>query len=383
MAHVRHTLGGHVSETPPLNVAMLFSWDTGDVSRTSLGRYAQWIRESLARDVRFQHLWGTHFNFPQVLRRRYPGQAEYRSLPRKWNGSADLVHAIDAWQAVHWKRFTQPYVVTVHDLIPRVVLRTRGGPANWLGMWQFERSMRATRHAAHVLTPSEFTRAELIQGVGLDPDRVTTAHVIVPGHFRMAPEDFPATVALPDGPTILSVGTTLEYKNLSLLLAALGEPELKGVHLLRVGAPFTRAQQSLIGRLGLADRIVTFGSVTEELMLELLWRATVLAQPSLTEGFGMPVAEAMACGLPVVISNGGALPEVAADAGVVVPLRSFEPHVVNPDDAKAFARALAEVIEDRAKRDGMRARGLERVKAFRPEVVGPKVLEVYRKVAGR
>lgn len=362
---------------------MLFSWDTGDVSRTSLGRYAQWIREALATDVEFQHLWGTHFNFPQVLRRRYPGQGDYRALPRRWPGSADLVHAIDAWQAVHWKRFTQPYVVTVHDLIPRVVLRTRGGPTNWLGMWQFERSMRATRQAAHVLTPSEFTRGELIEGVGLDPDRVTAAHVIVPHHFHPAPEHLPATVTLPDGPTILSVGTVLEYKNLTLLLAALAEPELRGVHLLRVGAPFDAKQRALIGRLGIADRIVELGSIPEERMLEVLWRSTVLAQPSLTEGFGMPVAEALACGLPVVVSNGGSLPEVAGDAGVVVPLRSFEPHVVNPDDAKAFARALVEVIEDDAKRDQMRARGLERVKAFRPEVVGPKVLAVYRKVAGR
>ena len=365
-----------------LRVAMLFSWDTGDVERTSLGRYAMWIQQALRGEAEFERIWGTHFNMPEVVRRRYPGQGEYRALPRRWDGTADVVHAIDAWQAVHWKRFRQPYIVTVHDLIPRAVLRKRGGPTNWLGMWQFERSMRAVRHAAHLLTPSQFTRTELLHGVGVQPERVAAIPVIVPHHFQPAPQDLPQTLQLPSGPTILSLGTPLEYKNLTLLLAALAEPELTGVHLVRVGRFFAEHER-LIRRLGLNDRIVRLGNLPEERMLEAMWRCTVLAQPSLTEGFGMPVAEAMACGLPAVVSNGGSLPEVVGDAGVVVPLRSFEPHVVNPDDAKDFARALAEVIEDDTKRAELRARGFERVKAFRPEVVGPQVLDVYRKVAGR
>lgn len=361
---------------------MLFSWDRGDASRTSLGRYALWIQAALSADVTFQEIRGTHFNFPEQIRSRFPGQSTYHSLPRKWAGTTDLVHAIDAWQAVHWKRFTQPFIVTVHDLIPRAVLRTRGGPNNWLGMWQFKRSMQATRHATHVLTPSEFTRRELIEGVGIPPERVTAAHVIVPHHFRPAPAGMQPSIALPPGPTILSIGTPLEYKNIPLLLTALAEPELAGARLVRVGS-FIKGQEELIRKLGLNDRILRTGSLSEERMVELMWRCTVLAQPSLTEGFGMPAAEAMACGLPVVASNGGSLPEVVADAGVVVPLSAFEPNVVVPEDARALARALAEVISDPQKREGMRARGFERAKAFRPDVIGPKVLNVYRQVAGR
>jgi len=339
---------------------MLFNWDRADISRTSLGRYGLWIQAALADDVVFQRIHGTHFNFPEVMRRRFPGQSRYRSLPRKWPGETDFVHAIDAFQAVHWKRFRQPYVVTVHDLIPRAVLRTRGGPTNWLGMLQFERSMRATRHATHVLTPSEFTRRELIEGVDIPPERVTAAHVIVPHHFRAAPTPLPENVELPTGPTILSIGTPLEYKNIPLLLTAMAEPELAGARLVRVGR-FFKSHEELIARLHLNDRILRLGSLREEQMLELMWRCSVLAQPSLTEGFGMPAAEAMACGLPVVASNGGSLPEVVGNAGVIVPLSTFEPTVVVPEDA----------------------RGFERAQSFRPEVIGPKVLAVYRQVAGR
>lgn len=360
---------------------MLFSWYQGDLERMSLGRYALWIQRALEGQATFEQLDGTHFNLPGMLRRRIPGQADYRELPPHWEGTADLVHAIDVWQAVHHSRFDQPFMVTVHDLIPRVVLRMRRGPRNWLGVWQFERSLRAARKAAHILTPSEFTRDELI-AAGFAPERITAAPVMLPHHFAAPPEQVAETLTLPPGPLILSVGTTQEYKNVPLALSALAEPELRRATLVRVGG-LTTAHRRLAARLGVEARIHEVGSVTEQQLLELYWRCTVLAQPSLTEGFGMPVAEAMACGLPSVISNGGALPEVGGDAAVVVPLSSFEPHVVARDDVRALAAALARVINDEGERERLRAAGFERVKAFRPEVVGPQVLRVYREVAGR
>lgn len=370
-----------MSADSPLHVAMLFSWFQGDLERISLGRYAIWIQRALAGEATFERLDGTHFNLPGPLRRRVPGQGAYRELPARWDGTADIVHAIDTWQAVHYSRFEQPFVVTVHDLIPRVVLRIRRGPRNWLGMWQFERSLRAAQKAAHILTPSEFTRDELI-GIGFAPESITAAPVMLPHHFAAPPERVPETLTLPPGPLILSVGTTQEYKHLPLTISALAEPELRRATLVRVGG-LTGAHRRLAARLGVEGRIHELGSVTEEQLLELYWRSTVLAQPSLTEGFGMPVAEALACGLPTVISNGGALPEVGGDAAVVVPFSSFEPNVIVRDDVRAFAGALARVIDDDAQRERLRAAGYERVQAFRPEVVGPQVLKVYRDVAGR
>ncbi len=367
-----------------MKVAFLMPWFRGDWSRVSIGRYALGIRHALEPDTSFSEILGTHYNLPTAFRRRIPGEAEYRALPRSWQGQADVIHSIDTWQTIHRPRFAgYPFVATIHDAIPRLTIKRRGLRSAGQ-LHTFWRGYRSAEKATKVITPSEATRSELLGLLSIDPARVTAIPVIVPNHFRPpSAGELQSTVDLPPRPVILSVGTAETYKNLPLLIQALAEPALSGVSVVRVGPRLKPKQAELAERLEVAQRIVELGSVSEEALLELMWRATVLAQPSITEGFGMPVAEAMACGLPVVVSNGGALPEVVGDAGKVVPLSSFEPNVVVPEDARAFARALAEVIEDGEQREAMAQRGVLRVREFRADVVGPRVLAVYRDAVSR
>ncbi|MGC9082856.1 MAG: glycosyltransferase family 4 protein, partial [Anaerolineae bacterium] len=124
--------------------------------------------------------------------------------------------------------------------------------------------------------------------------------------------------------------------------------------------------------LGLEDRVRFTGYVPDEDLPALYSAADLFAFPSLYEGFGLPVLEAMACGVPVVCSNTSSLPEVVGEAGIMV-----EPHNVH-----ALARAMGRVLTDEALRASLRARGLERAQRFTWEEAAKRTVEVYRQVLG-
>jgi glycosyltransferase involved in cell wall biosynthesis len=154
-----------------------------------------------------------------------------------------------------------------------------------------------------------------------------------------------------------------------LLIRVMAQPGLREAMLIRAGR-LTEQQRALATDLGVAERIVYAGGVSDEVLTALYSTADVLAQPSRAEGFGLPVIEAMACALPVVVSDGGALPEVAGDAGIVVPLGSEAA-------VERFAEALEALIVDTALRERVRQQGLARASLFRPERVVPQILSVY------
>jgi glycosyltransferase involved in cell wall biosynthesis len=117
--------------------------------------------------------------------------------------------------------------------------------------------------------------------------------------------------------------------------------------------------------------VVKIGHVPNEVLAALYRRANAFVFPSLAEGFGLPVAEAMACGAPVVASRISSLPEVCGEAGLLV----------DPEDADDIAAAIARMLKDQGLRRRLRDRGLERVRAFSPEAVVPRLFEVYRRAA--
>lgn len=339
----------------------------------SMTRYTAGLATVLSPGSDVEVTSAAHVNMPAPFRGRFERYSGFDSLPYRWKKPADLVHFTDPYVAIHQGRFKVPRVVTVHDLITLDYVP-------WYpfaqGVWRgiFVRSLRAIQKAEGVVTPSEFTRQQLIERTPLDPARIQAVPVLVPDDI--SPPDPNGTDRL-EG-TILSIGTVARYKNLPLLLHALAQPELRAARLTRVGQPLPTQMQLLAERLGVADRIEFRGIVSDAELLKLLRSATVLAQPSLTEGFGMPVAEAMAAGLPVVTSNGGALPEVVAGGGRVVPFRqlSFHPKT-DLDDAREFALALAEVLDDSALRTSMRAAGLLESERFRAPAVREKLLVAY------
>ena len=243
----------------------------------------------------------------------------------------------------------RPLVVTVHDLVflrqpehltPRGVAFHRRG----LGI--------ARREAAAVIVPTEFGKADLV-AEGFASDRVHVAHhgVDLPG-----PEDQRSTAAVLEwlgihGPFVLFVGTLEPRKGVTDLLEAharlrASRPDLGLV----LAGPPGWGEAPDVARPG----VIATGAVGDA-ELDVLYRsATVLALPSQYEGFGLPVIEAMARSCPVVVSDAACLPEVAGDAGIVVPV----------GDVDLLAEALASVLDDEVNRADLATRSIERAAAF-------------------
>ena len=312
------------------------------------------------------------FNPPSIvrgLRTLWTRQPEIRAALR---GEFDLIHLTDQALAHHVHRFRPhaPVVVTCHDLMPFTLPGYYHGRLEGIVKRAFlRRPIGALKHADSVIAVSNYTARDIADLRAAPPERVHVIPNMVRGVFRpMARAEAEADLArrgitLPPGPRVLSVGHAGGYKNLPLLLRALAEPPLLDANLVRVGA-LRPGQQSLARSLGITDRIAFLHGLDDEAMVSLFNACDVLAQPSLAEGFGLPVAEAFACGLPAVVSDGGALAEVAGDAATVVPLA---------DVPAAFAAALAGSFGQERRSE----RATERAADFSSATITPQLIELY------
>jgi glycosyltransferase involved in cell wall biosynthesis len=172
---------------------------------------------------------------------------------------------------------------------------------------------------------------------------------------------------------ILHVGHCQPRKNVERLLTALELLNRQRVafHFIQVGGVFTPAQRRLLESSGLEHHVRQVSRVSEEDLVRLYNVADVFVLPSLYEGFGLPVLEAMACGTPVVAANAASLPEVVGDAGLLVDPRSPE----------AIAKAIAQVLGDPALASDLRERGLRRAREFTWERTAEQTMHVYTNIA--
>src|SRR4051812_25929328 len=226
---------------------------------------------------------------------------------------------------------------------------------------QIAASTRASVAAAsRVITPSRAARQQVIETYGIAPDCVHAVHHGVDHDlFRPGLEGGRELVG---GRYVLTVAVIHPRKNLSALgraIARLGEGHTEAM-LAIVGNPARdRADPSVLERELEADlavlgqRVVRFRNVDDRTLAVLMAEADAFCLPSLFEGFGLPALEAMASGVPVIVSNRGALPEVVGEGGLIV----------EPDEA-AIADALARVLGDRELAEALRAAASERARQF-------------------
>lgn len=279
-----------------------------------------------------------------------------------------------------------PLVVTLHDLFALTHPREFRG---WHRAYTQATLPALARRAARVICVSDATRADAIERLGLNPAVVC----VVPNgvHPRFAPQAaddavraaLRARYALPSQ-FVLTVGALEPRKNVARLVAALlraaerpGGEELCLVH---VGPPGWRNVEiaSAVRRASNArtpgghPRARMLGLVSDDDLAALYRAATFVAYPSLREGFGLPVAEALASGAAVLTSRGGALEEVAGDAA----------HLVPPEDDDALADALWHLWTDGDARAALASRGPARAARWRWDAVARATVAVYREVAG-
>jgi glycosyltransferase involved in cell wall biosynthesis len=221
----------------------------------------------------------------------------------------------------------------------------------------------AVRRADAILADSESTRRDLVELLQVEPERITVVYPGVEPHFCPGGDDaaVPATLARYGirRPYLLGVGTLQPRKNFCLLIRAYHalRQQRRIPHQLVIaggrGWLFDEIHDT-IRTLYLEEQVQLTGFVADGDLPALYRGADVFAFPSLYEGFGIPVLEAMACGTPVVTSTASSLPEAAGEAALLV----------DPNDVDALTEALWRVIEDSALRNALCARGFEQVKRF-------------------
>jgi len=232
----------------------------------------------------------------------------------------------------------------------------------------------AARRANGIIAVSDATKRDIVEQLQVDPDRVAVTPLGVDERFTPASSDRIAEVRARydlQEPFVLFVGTLEPRKNLPALLRAFARIQHDIPHRLALaGAIGWRSQefQDAVEAAKLGDRLRLIGFVDERDLPALYSAADLFAFPSLYEGFGLPVLEAMACGTPVVTGNVSSLPEVAGDAALLV-----DPH----DDA-ALGKAMLRALTDQPERARLTAAGFERAAHFTWRATARSTVAAYR-----
>ena len=292
----------------------------------------------------------------RLVERGWPGPEllfELAGLPLKARG-ADVLHVPNCFLP---PRRPCPGVVTIHDLAfedhPEDFARRTA--------WKYRTlTPRAARSAERVITPSAFTRDDVVARYGVDPDKI-----------RVIPEA--PTLAIgseqpPAGPYLLAVGDLRKKKNFARLAQAFRTLHAEGLPHRLVIAGIDSGESAAIRAAAGGAPVELPGYVPDSRLDALMRGADLLVHPSLYEGFGLVLVEAMARGVPLAVADATALPETAGDAAVLF----------DPLDVDAIAAAIRRALGDRER---LIAAGRARVSELSWERAAKATADVYREAA--
>ena len=293
-------------------------------------------------------------------------------IPSFLSPRIDVYH--DACCALQGTPARSARILTVHDISPLVVPET----CHDLTKKLFEANIRtALAGSSAVIVPSENTRNDLIKHLKVGASKISVI-------YEGAEEEFTPRTKYQIGliksrysikrPYVFFFGTLDERKNISRLLEAYAKLKYESPPDLVIAGEVKWLKEPLaktIKRLGIENSVKYLGYVPRKDLPPLLSGAELLIWPSLYEGFGLPVLEAMSCGTPVVSSDVSSIPEICGDAGILV----------DPYDTDRIADAVKKVLSSIELQTALSQKGLERAKRFSLKNMAAKTLELYRKVA--
>ncbi|MGV8900568.1 MAG: glycosyltransferase family 4 protein [Burkholderiaceae bacterium] len=290
------------------------------------------------------------------------------------NTGSDIFHCTD-YQVV---RMACPVVATVHDAVPLMHPEWVSPRLRSLKNWV---QKRAVAKADHVIALSQFSVAELVQYFGIDARQISVVHAGVSASWLEKPSE-PAVAATIEANNLqpgyfLFVGTLQPRKNVERILEAyLALPqatrrERQLVIVGRVGWQCEELVRRITAAIQHGERVVWLQDLRGEQALRHIYAAAgTLVFPSLYEGFGIPVAEAFACGVPVITSNVTSLPEVSQGAALEL----------NPLDVGAISEAMQHMVRDEALRARCIAAGYQRALDLSWQQCAARTAAVYRQV---
>jgi glycosyltransferase involved in cell wall biosynthesis len=271
-------------------------------------------------------------------------------------------------------------IVTIHDCIHLMFpqyLPNRLAPFYARGfMWT------ATRKASRILTVSEASKRDILRFFDVAPEKVQVIYNAIDERFLTAPDEATTERVRQryqlDHPFVLYVGNIKPHKNIERVIDAFGRARPggpAGLKLVIIGDEVSKypSLRQMVHRHKLDKHVRFLGFQPQETLASFYRLASVFVFPSLYEGFGLPLLEAMACGTPVMTSNVSSMPEVASDAALLV----------DPYDVDALARGIARLLSDQALRDTLVARGFTRARQFSWAESVAAIHEAYMDVLGR
>jgi glycosyltransferase involved in cell wall biosynthesis len=261
-----------------------------------------------------------------------------------------------------------PQVVTVHDMIHERFQEFYNDPLDDVARQQ---KKHCVEQADAIICDSEATRQDVESWYGIQAGKMYVIPIGYKDVFRLLKPDERNYPGIPETPFLLYVGSRIHYKNFIGFIEEYSHwRSSKDVQLVVVGARWSPDEIQLLERLGIKDRIQLENHIDDETLCKLYNQALAFVYPSLYEGFGIPLLEAMACGCPVIASKIPTTMEVAGDC----------PIYFDPSQPATLSAALDQALSE--EKNALRVqRGLERVKIYTWDRIAQETLDVYRTLA--
>ena len=289
-------------------------------------------------------------------------------FPKDVGEDADIIHCTSqllALPLLYNKQLRKKCVVTVHDIIP-VATNTYASAAE---KFFYGLLLKALKNTAHIIADSEQTKKDIVTYVGYPEEKISVISL------GIDPKEFSEKKIKRNKETILYVGSEHKRKNIECIIKALAlvKKEIPNILFMKVGQAqdnYNREKLKALARESGVEENILWKDYVGDLAEEYN-KATVFVFPSVYEGFGFPVLEAMACGCPVISSDKTSLPELAGDAAVYCDVC----------DEGELAEKIIRVIKNKRVQESLRKKGLLQAKKFTWKKCAEETIDIYKKIS--